>query len=174
MKRKEKKRRKTTYQLIKIPSADGQITLVLIHAAAEVAHVRSTSGVLDRRAVRAALPQAVVHGLGLRGRSSGLRLGRGAGAAAEEAADGVADGGADCDTAVGKRKEGSLVWTGFKTFLVLLIGGFGSDGRRGHTYAAVEAIWPKRPGPELCWTGGAAAAGGGACCWAPGWWAAVE
>jgi hypothetical protein len=68
----------------------------------------------------------------------------------------VADGGTDCNTAV--RRE----------MLVLKL----YDGRLQSvaTYAAVLAIWPKRPLPPLaagaaCW----AAAGGGACWFAGGW-----
>lgn len=54
------------------------------------------------------------------------------GASAEEAANGVADGGADGNTAVQRvnRYAMSPAWSA--------------------TYAAVLAIWPKRPGPPDC------------------------
>lgn len=67
---------------------------------AEVAHISLASGVLPRLVGGVALPQTVVHGLGL-GRSLLLGLGGSGGAtAAEETADGVADRGTDCDTTI--------------------------------------------------------------------------
>ena len=79
-------------ELVKVPAADGQVALVLVHAAPEVADVlcaHAGSLVLG------------VHGglavLGLGERLIGRRSC--AGSAAEPAADGVADGGTDSDTA---------------------------------------------------------------------------
>jgi hypothetical protein len=86
-----------TYQLVKVPTADTDVALVLVHASAEAAGIVGASGVLVLRLVGAALPQTLVHGLG---GSSLLGLSGGAGATArEEATDGVADGGTDSDTA---------------------------------------------------------------------------
>jgi hypothetical protein len=74
----------------------------------------------------------------------------------------VADRGADCDT-TGRKLAGSSAKSSPPDFLgkVWIL----STGVRW-TYAAVEAIWPKSPGPALCW--GGACMG---CCWG---WAAVE
>lgn len=84
-----------SYQLVQVPSTDGQVALVVIHALAEVLHIRLAGRVLPGVA---ALVQVVVHRLGLGSRSL-LGLGRGAaGATGEEAADGVADGGTNCNT----------------------------------------------------------------------------
>ena len=44
------------------------------------------------------------------------------------------------------------------------------DVERKKAYAAVLAIWPKRPGPCEAWGGAWAVAVGGAC-WAPAPWA---
>lgn len=89
-----------TYQLIKIPTANSQIALVLIHARAEVANISGASTVLDGGVCSAALPQTGIHGLGRSGGSSLLGFDGSAGGAAtsEEAADGVSDGGTDGDT----------------------------------------------------------------------------
>ncbi len=90
-----------TYQLVKVPSANGHVTLVVIHALAEVADVSFAGGSLPGAVRCAALPEAVVHGLGLC-RGGLLVLGRSARAAArEKPTDGVADGGTDCYTTVG-------------------------------------------------------------------------
>ena len=79
-------------ELVKVPTADGQVALVLVHAAPEVGDVlRAHAGSLVLG----------VHGglavLGLGERLVGRRSG--AGATAEPAADGVTDGGTDSDTA---------------------------------------------------------------------------
>jgi len=85
--------------LVKVPTADTDVALVLVHASAEAAGIVGASGVLVLRLVGAALPQTLVHGLG---GSSLLGLSGGAGATArEEATDGVADGGTDSDTGSG-------------------------------------------------------------------------
>lgn len=79
-------------ELVKVPSADVQRALVLVHALAEVVDVRGTCALL-----LALVAAGVVCAL-LEGR--GLRLGgRRAGATTEEATDGVADRGTDCNTA---------------------------------------------------------------------------
>lgn len=114
-------------ELVKVPTADGQVALVLVHAAPEVADVLcANTGSLVLR----------VHGglavLGLGKRLVGRRSGC-AGSAAEPAADGVTDGGADSNTA------GSSVSYGGSTAGACLVA----------TYAAVLAIWPKRPLPPL-------------------------
>ena len=85
-------------QLIQVPSANRQATLVLVHAGAELLDVSRA------RARRLHLCGALVLlcEFGVLGRSLGGCGGR---AAAEEAADGVADGGSDCDTTV-LRKSG--------------------------------------------------------------------
>lgn len=137
------------------------MAIVLVHAVAEITDVVGASRVLVLLLVGAALPQTVVHGLG----GSGLlRLSGGTGATTgEETTDGVADGGTDSDTAARKlavspRKSSTPDFLG--KMRRSLFGFYFS-----WTYAAVEAIWPKRPGPALCW--------GGACiCW--GGAAAVE
>lgn len=84
-------------ELIKVPAADANVALVLIHAAAEVANIDLTCWGLER-GLRAgvALVEAVVHGLG---RGSLLGLGRGAGTTAEEATDGVTNS----DTTISER-----------------------------------------------------------------------
>lgn len=80
-------------ELVKVPAADGQVALVLVHAAAEVGDVLRAHG--GRLVLR-------VHGdlavLRLRYGLVGGRGGR-AGSTAEPATDGVADRRADCDTA---------------------------------------------------------------------------
>lgn len=140
-------------ELVKVPAADGKVALVLVHAAPEVGDVlcAHTRGLV-----------LGVHG-GLAVLVLGERLVDGrsgcAGAAAEPTADGVADGGTDCDTAVGRK--------------MLAMGLYDAGLQSVATYAAVLAIWPKRPLPPLaagaaCW----GAAGGGAC-WVAGGWATV-
>lgn len=79
-------------ELVKVPAADGETALVLVHALAEVGDVGLTGA------------RGLVRGVGVRVlRLDLLRLGlcrgRGRGAAAEEATDGVADGRTYCDTA---------------------------------------------------------------------------
>jgi hypothetical protein len=83
-------------ELVKVPAADGEVALVLVHAAPEVGDVLSANA--------GGLVLGVHHGLAvlvlgqrLVGRRSGC-----AGAAAEPTANGVADGRTDCDTAVGR------------------------------------------------------------------------
>lgn len=148
-----------TYQLIQVPSADAHVTLVLIHTLAEVADISLTGGVLPSSVGGIALVQTVVHGLAL-GRSLLLGLSGGARATtAEHATDSVADGGTDSDTTKEERVLVKLCVSGRVPTM------FPEDGRgmkrntagkeepvRGEivTYAAVEAIWPKRPGPALC------------------------
>lgn len=89
-----------TYQLVKVPSANGHVALVVIHALAEVADVSFAGRGLPGAVRCAALPETVVHRLGFcRGRLLGL--GRSAGAAAgEKTTDSVADGGTNCYTTV--------------------------------------------------------------------------
>lgn len=80
-------------ELVKVPAADGQVALVLVHAAPEVADVLCAHA--------GSLVLGVHHGLavlGLGKRLVGRRSGC-AGAAAEPATDGVTDGGTDSDTA---------------------------------------------------------------------------
>lgn len=80
-------------QLIQVPPADCQATLVLVHALAERVDVLSARpGLRLRRSVDLVL----LLELGALGR----RLGRRAAATTEPAADGMADGRSDCDTAV--------------------------------------------------------------------------
>ena len=74
----------TRLQLIQIPSTDGQIALVLVHALAEVGHFTGAHGGC-----------LVIAGLDLLGCL--LLLDGCRGATAEPAADGLANGGADCD-----------------------------------------------------------------------------
>lgn len=91
------------FQLVQVPTANSQITLILIHAVPEVADISRASTVLCRVICsRATLPQAAVHGLG-RGRSL-LRLSGSAGrrTAREKASDGVSDRGTDCYTSCGR------------------------------------------------------------------------
>lgn len=88
-----------TYQLIHIPSANTHVTLVVIHALAEVADIGLTGGVLPGAVGCAALPQSVVHGLGV-GRSGLLRLSGSIGPSAKKTTDSMSDGGTDCDTTV--------------------------------------------------------------------------
>lgn len=116
-------------QLVEVPAADVQITLVGVHARPELRDlVFAHAGRVVRGAVRGA---GIAVGDGL---LSGF-LGWGRRAAGEPAADGVADGGADCDTA-GKS---------------MLACGCLGVWRGKLTYAAVLAIWPKRPGPCDAW-----------------------
>lgn len=122
-------------ELVKVPTADSQRALVLIHASSEVGNVGLAS------------PWAlVVLGLSIGVVVSQRRLlllgWSGGAAAAEEATDGVTDGGSDCDTAGGCQYVAMV------------------SEVEGRAYAAVLAIWPKRPEPPpLCW------ACGGGCCW---------
>ena len=82
-------------ELVQVPAADRQATLVLIHALAEVVDVgRANAAALLRRVVLLVLLGEV----GALGRLLGGGSGRAA--AAEKTADGVADGGADGNTAV--------------------------------------------------------------------------
>jgi hypothetical protein len=137
-------------ELVKVPAADGEVALVLVHAAPEVGDVLCANAGGLVLGVHGGLAVLVL-GERLVDRRSGC-----AGAAAEPTANGVADGGTDCDTAVGRDMLA----------LRLYEGGLLSVA----TYAAVLAIWPKRPLPPLaagaaCW----GAAGGGACWFAGGW-----
>lgn len=112
----------TTYQLVQVPTADADVALVLIHALAEVADVVRAGGVLVLLLVGTALPQTVVHGLGVGG-SLLLGLSGGTGTtAAEKTANGVADGGADCNTAGRKLALGSRVKSSTPDFVGKLSG----------------------------------------------------
>ena len=136
-------------ELVKVPAADGKVALVLVHAAPEVGDILcANAGSL----VLGVYGGLAVLGLGKRlvDRCSGC-----AGSAAEPTANGVADGRTDSDTTVGREMLASSFYR--KEYSV-------------PTYAAVLAIWPKRPLPPLaagaaCW----GAAGGGACWFAGGW-----
>jgi len=137
-------------ELVKVPAADGKVALVLVHAAPEVGDVLCANA---RGLVLGVHGGLAVLGLGNRlvGRRSGC-----AGTTAEPTANGVTDGGTDCDTAM----EGNMLALGFQYERFQSVA----------TYAAVLAIWPKRPLPPLaagaaCW----GAAGGGACWFAGGW-----
>ena len=115
-------------ELVKVVAADGHVATVLVHAALEVVDIS-----LADLGLVVVLGAGVVAGVGV-GRSSLLRLGGLlARTAAEETADSVADRGTDGDT------------TGTLSAFVR------SFPRSGlcvvQTYAAVLAIWPKRPGP---------------------------
>lgn len=89
-----------TYQLIQVPSANTHVTLMVIHALAEVLDIGPTGGVLIGVVGCAALPQSVVHGLGVSRGSGLLRLSRSTGPSAEKATDGMSDRGTNCDTTV--------------------------------------------------------------------------
>ena len=65
-----------TYKLIQVPSANTHVTLMVIHALAEVLDIGPTGGVLIGVVGCAALPQSVVHGLGVSRGSGLLRLSR--------------------------------------------------------------------------------------------------
>jgi hypothetical protein len=84
--------RLASLQLIQIPTADSQATLVIVHALAEAVHIiRASAASLAHGSLLVLLLEVgVLRGL----------LGRRRGTAAEKAADCVADGGAYCDTAV--------------------------------------------------------------------------
>jgi hypothetical protein len=137
-------------ELVKVPAADGEVALVLVHAAPEVGDVLCANAGGLVLGVHGGLAVLVL-GERLVGRRSGC-----AGAAAEPTTNGVANGGTDCDTTVGRE--------------VLALGCCDGGLQSMATYAAVLAIWPKRPLPPLaagaaCWR----AAGGGACWFAGGW-----
>lgn len=127
-------------QLIQIPSTDGQITAVLVHAGAEIPHVRRTgAGGLE----------VVVGGEGavfsLRdGRLGGFGRRGGRGAAAEEAAEGVADGGANCYTAKERLADVRILAPALTDRLRLLLcrtsSSLASEVCDDGTYAAVLAI----------------------------------
>jgi len=102
-------------QLIQVPAADGQVTLVLVHAAAEAGHLLAAHG---RRLVLRRL-----HRFRL------LLLGR-CRRPAEPSADGVADAGSDGYAA-------AVVYVSVK---FRSPAGFRRVGERRDTYAAVEAI----------------------------------
>ena len=117
----------TTYQLLQIPAANLHIALVLIQTLSKLLRIRLT----------APRTPAILLGLvALRSYSVILwcLLSWSAGSATEEAADGMADRRAYCNTTV--------------SFRLVQIPEF-SFWARG-TYAAVLAIWPKRPGPCDC------------------------
>jgi hypothetical protein len=95
--------------------------------------------------IDAILPVVLLHSLRCEGTVVRLLLGSLAGPAAEEAANGVADRGANRYAAAKKVSPRSQKW----------------PGRTGTASAAVEAIWPKRPGLLPCWGGALAAAAGG-------------
>ena len=123
-------RRLTSLQLIQIPPTNGQISLILIHALAEVANLHLAH--LRRRIVRVNGVLVVVL------LSDGLLRGRGGFAAAttaEETADGMADGGADCDATATQLLVRSRVRV---------------RSVKAMTYAAVLAIWPNNPGLWPC------------------------
>jgi hypothetical protein len=130
-----------TYQLLKIPPANVHIPLVLIHALGK--------RLRRRRAVVAPLVVLSARVLSsLRNRRLGGR--RPAKERADCVAEGVSDGGANCDTA----------GEGVSPYSLASVDG---QGRGRTAYAAVVAIWPKRPGPwEAVGAMGAAAAGGAA------------
>ena len=147
-----------THQLLQVPAADLHVAALLVHAAGEL---------LGR--VLAVVAPAVVLLLALRRDGHLLLLlllngGRG-GAAAEEAADGVADRGADRDTTVVEPAMSA-------TYILARMrpssraGPPNMDSRGASwirdAYAAVVAIWAKRPGP--CEAAGAGAAGAACCC----------
>lgn len=92
------------FQLVKVPSANSHVALVLIQALAEVANVGLASRSLPRAVGGTALPQSIVHRLSLSGRRSllGLSGGTAGGTTAEQAADGVSDRGTNCDTSCGR------------------------------------------------------------------------
>lgn len=90
-----------TYQLVEIPPANGHVTLLLIHAPAEVVDIVCAGRLFPGGVGCIALPQAVVHGLAL-GRRGLLGLGGSAGAAAKETTDSVTDRRTDCYTTVGR------------------------------------------------------------------------
>lgn len=113
-------------QLLEVPRASLHVALVLIQALSEL---------LSVDVAVPGLPVVLLwSGLGVV--DSGL-WGSLGGAATEETTDGMADGGADCDTAV------SLLVCGQRSSLPPR----GMDWEGWRTYAAVEAMLAKRPGP---------------------------
>lgn len=104
-------------ELVKVPAADGQVALVLVHAAPEVADILCANAGSLVLGVHGGL---AVLGLGERlvGRRSGC-----AGSAAEPTADGVTDGGTDSDTA------GSYV-------------SFQGSGADAHLWRLTQQCWP--------------------------------
>jgi hypothetical protein len=79
-------------ELIQVPAANGQTTLVLVHALAEVVDVsRASTALLLCRGVDAVLLGELS--------ALGRCLSRRTAATAEPATDGVANAGSDCDTA---------------------------------------------------------------------------
>lgn len=94
-----------TYQLIHVPTTDRHITLVVIHAPAEVADVSLAGRVLPGLLGSVALPQTVVHGLVL----SGSSLLGGGGVGARAPTQGVADTGSSdvtgSDTTTAQAKD---------------------------------------------------------------------
>jgi len=81
-------------ELVKVPAADGKVTLVLVHAAPEVGDVLCANA--------RSLVLGVHGGLAVLGLGKRLvdRCGGCAGSAAEPTTNGVTDGRTDCDTAV--------------------------------------------------------------------------
>jgi hypothetical protein len=76
-----------TYQLIHVPTTDRHITLVLVHAPAEVTDISLAGRVLPRLLGCISRPQTVVHSLVLSGSSLLGRSGVGAGAPAQSVGD---------------------------------------------------------------------------------------
>lgn len=70
----------------------------------------------------------------------------------------MTDGGSDCYTAAGMLVIVAVMRGGVAMVLFFLL----AMGKVRNTYAAVEAIWPKSPGPcDPACAGGATAAGAG-------------
>lgn len=87
-----------TYQLVQVPPTDAHVTLILIHTVTEVTNVGFTSRGFPGLVGSVALPEPIVHSLGLRG-SGLLGLSRSARATtAKKPSDSMADGRTDCDT----------------------------------------------------------------------------
>jgi hypothetical protein len=110
----EREKFSKTYQLIHVPTTDGHITLVLVHAPAEVADISLAGRVLPRLLGGIASPQTVVHSLVLSG-SSLLSLGGGS-VGARAPAQSVGDTGSGdvtgSDTTMREKRKTTLA-TGF-------------------------------------------------------------
>ena len=152
--RKTPRRLLARLQLLQIVPTSRHVASGLVKALRELRRIRCTgpAGRLLAVAARLAVVKACIHGLGVRiggvllvglvvvGLCWGGGFGRRRRSAAEEPADCMADGGAHCYATGG-----------------LLV--FGLAERRWmqgvRTYAAVDAIWPNKPGD---WVAGAAGA----------------
>jgi hypothetical protein len=133
-------------ELVQVPATDIQASLVLVHALPEVTNL----GLACAIGALSVVGSLLLVLLSEVGRLSLLGSGFGGRATGEETANGVANGGADCYTTA---QIVSLLLRQYGDANMLQSFTYARFWRIGvtigGTYAAVEAICPKRPGPWL-------------------------